>query len=325
MAIIVVTDPNQVVSVKNGDTVVLNLADGESVTIVAANPGVRNFKIDYGDDETTDNIAIVDLDTFSADNLQILTSGYDSADRLTLDGASNQSIDPQNLNVVSFDYGDGLSGTAKILDPRERDLTIDPPPIIICFAEGTTIDTDLGPVPVESLGVGAMVHTEDHGLQPVRWVGRTSLGRERLAAFPHMRPIRIRAGAMGGGLPWRDLVVSPQHRIKLSDWRAQLLFGEADVLAPAKALVDGVNVVEDPTDSVTYYHLLFDRHEIIRSNGLLTESLHPGDMAMIAMLDSHDGDVTNIFAEAAEDLARRPTARRALRVFEGKAARGYAA
>ena len=76
---------------------------------------------------------------------------------------------------------------------------------------------------------------------------------------------------------------------------------------------------------MTYYHLLFDRHEIIRSNGLLTESLHPGDMAMIAMLDTHEGDLENIFGEPEEAVRARPTARRVLKVFEGRAARGYAA
>jgi hypothetical protein len=77
------------------------------------------------------------------------------------------------------------------------------------------------------------------------------------------------------------LRVSPQHRLALADTRAELWFGAPDVLVPAALLVDGARVAIDlDCGEVTYHHLLFDRHEIVVSNGLPSESLHPGDVAL---------------------------------------------
>jgi len=57
-------------------------------------------------------------------------------------------------------------------------------------------------------------------------------GRGRLA------PVRLRPGVLTG--LERDLVVSPQHRVMFNGYRAELLFGEREVLVPARHLVDGV-------------------------------------------------------------------------------------
>ena len=58
---------------------------------------------------------------------------------------------------------------------------------------------------------------------------------------------------------------------------ASLLFGESEVLVKAKDLVNDTTVRPRADGRpVTYLHLLFDRHEIIRGNGLDSESYHPG-------------------------------------------------
>ncbi|MBT8454588.1 MAG: Hint domain-containing protein [Alphaproteobacteria bacterium] len=329
MAIIVVTDTTpQPIEVKNGDKVVIDIAGGGDVLIVAANPNVRRFTIEFEDDAQTDT-AIVDLSTFQGADLHIDVRDYNETDTISLLGAQNGTIEPGNLDEYQFDYvgadGNTYSGFVRAKDVGERDLTTDPPPIIICFAAGTIIDTDLGPTPIEALSPGDLVVTQNNGLQPIRWIGSRRLDARELALAPTLRPIRIRAGALGADRPFRDLLVSPEHRIKLGDWRAELLFGEAEVLAAAKTLVDGTSVVVDPVESVTYYHLLFDGHEIVRSNGLLSESLHPGDMALMALDDAARDEITNLFADLPVDLTERPTARRVLRRYEARAARGYAA
>ncbi|MDT9702188.1 Hint domain-containing protein, partial [Streptomyces sp. P17] len=96
----------------------------------------------------------------------------------------------------------------------------------------------------------------------------TATDAAALAANPHLRPVRIRAGALGAGVPARDLVVSPQHRVLLRSGIARRMFGASEVLVAAKQLLalDGVELASD-LDSVTYVHFLFDRHQIVQSEG----------------------------------------------------------
>lgn len=148
----------------------------------------------------------------------------------------------------------------------------DPP----CFTPGTLIDTASGPRPVETLLPGDLVRTRDNGLQPLRWTGRLRLSAADLLAHPRHLPVRIRAGALGPGLPARPLTLSPQHRLLIGGWRAEILFGEVEVLVPALALVGEMAArAADLPGGVVYLHLLFDRHEIIRAEGAEVESLLP--------------------------------------------------
>jgi hypothetical protein len=106
---------------------------------------------------------------------------------------------------------------------------------------------------------------------PVRWIGRR---RIEAASHPQpatIRPIRIRRDAVGPGQPHRDLLVSPDHAVYLDD-----------VLIPAKLLVNGMTIVQDDRFSrVEYVHVELDRHAILISEGLPTESyLDTGNRAI---------------------------------------------
>lgn len=136
-----------------------------------------------------------------------------------------------------------------------------------CFTTGTLIETDRGPVPVEALRAGALVRTMDHGLQPLRAVMFRTVPAEGALA-----PIRFAAGALGNT---RALTVSPQHRMVIADWRADVFFGESEVFVAAKHLVNGTTVCRVPGGVVTYFHLLFDRHEVVFSEGVPSESHLP--------------------------------------------------
>ena len=94
--------------------------------------------------------------------------------------------------------------------------------VIICFTEGTRISTPHGQRNIETLGIGDEVLTLDNGVQRIRWIGRRTV-----PAVGKLAPVRIKAGAFENA---RDLLVSPQHRMLLDGWRAQLLFGEEQVL-----------------------------------------------------------------------------------------------
>ncbi|MBK5932670.1 Hint domain-containing protein [Rhodovulum imhoffii] len=190
--------------------------------------------------------------------------------------------------VASFNVVEGQTYTLKIVVADIVDRKFDSALMvgsgavkIVCFTEGTMIQTRSGPVAVEDLSPGDMVLTKDRGYQPLRWSGATRLSAGRLSANPHLRAIRIRAGALGAGMPGQDLTVSPQHRVLVRSRIAERMFTATEVLVPAKALLplEGVEVVDDGAE-VSYFHLLFDQHEIIFANGAETESLYLGETAL---------------------------------------------
>lgn len=150
-----------------------------------------------------------------------------------------------------------------------------------CFTADTLIETDRGLLRALDLRAGDLVLTLDHGYQPVRWSCSRSLDGLQLALSPHLRPIRIRAGALGNESPARDLIVSPQHRVLVRSKIAQRMFGADEVLVAAKQLLahDGVEIADDLT-GVVYVHFLCERHELIYSEDALTESLYPGQEAL---------------------------------------------
>lgn len=181
---------------------------------------------------------------------------------------------------------------------------------VTCFAAGTLIETEVAPVPVERLEVGMFVLTRDDGMQPVRWVGCRLLDRAALSAAPHLRPIRVRKGALGRGLPSSDLLVSPQHRMLVCSDIAERMFGAREVLVAAKQLLelDGIELADD-VDEVRYCHFIFDRHQIVLSNGAPTESLFTGPEALRSVGPAARAELFEIFPELLDADAERPAAR----------------
>lgn len=166
----------------------------------------------------------------------------------------------------------------------------------ICFAAGTRITTPRGPVAVETLAVGDLVMTLDHGPRPVRWIGRT-LKTWRKDPDPD-KPIAINAGALGPDLPHRDLMVSPQHRLLLRTGDG------SEVLTPAKALCDQSGVRQKiGCRKVTYVHVMLSRHAVLEAEGVLSESFFPGPYALMA-LSPADRRLVEQIAGARYDGAR---------------------
>ncbi|MGL5008589.1 MAG: Hint domain-containing protein, partial [Paracoccaceae bacterium] len=155
--------------------------------------------------------------------------------------------------------------------------------VVPCFTPGTLVETDAGSRPVETLLTSDRVLTRDHGYQPLRWIARRDLAAADLRATPKLNPVLIRAGAMGQGLPTADMLVSPQHRMLLTHPRAEMMFGEREVLVAAIHLVGRPGISRTRPDKIAYIHLMCDQHEIIRANGCWTESYQPGVMTMQSM------------------------------------------
>lgn len=164
-----------------------------------------------------------------------------------------------------------------------------------CFVAGTMISTPGGRVAIEALKVGDLVSTLDSGDQPIRWIGR-----RRVGGLGEFAPVRIAAGVLGNDRP---LLVSPQHRVLISGWRAELHFGELEVLVPAVGLLGMPGVTRAPARSVLYLHFLFDRHEIVAAEGCKTESLLPG-ATILAGDDDLRREIAALFPELGSATAR---------------------
>lgn len=178
---------------------------------------------------------------------------------------------------------------------------------VVCFAEGTLIETREGKVKIEELRVGSEVFTLDSGYQKILWIGAQTLTADRLSQHPHLRPIRIHAGALGVGMPARDLVVSPQHRILAKSKLVERMFKKNEILIAAKHLlpVPGVEVAMD-MQTVTYWHFLFDRHQIVLSNGVPTESLFTGPEALKSVSSDARREILAIFPELGSASPKNP-------------------
>jgi hypothetical protein len=165
---------------------------------------------------------------------------------------------------------------------------------------GTLIATADGDVLVEDLKVGDLVETLDHGQQPLRWVGQRHLDALELTENANLRPIRIRKDVVSAGEGVGDLIVSPQHRILIASKVAQRMFGNTEVLVPAKQLlaIEGVQIADDLED-VTYFHILFDQHEMVYANGVPSESLHLGPMAQRSLTPAGREEIHALFPEVA--------------------------
>lgn len=157
----------------------------------------------------------------------------------------------------------------------------------VCFCSGTRIMTKAGEVPVDDLKNGDMVLTADRGFQRLSWVGHSRLSTRNGEDPTRQCPVLIRRGALGSGLPNRDLYVSRQHRVLLASRIARRMFGVDEVFLPAFRLC-GCPGIELATwmSRVDYYHLLFEEHEVVYAEGAPTESLFPGPEAL-AMVSSH--------------------------------------
>lgn len=193
---------------------------------------------------------------------------------------------------------------------------------LICFARGTLIRCPAGERPIEALRAGDPVLTRDHGVQPIRWIASRRLGPAELAAFPRLRPVLIRRDALGAGIPDRDLRVSPQHRILLRSHVAQKLFGTPEVLAAAKQLlqIPGLDIDTNAAE-VEYFHMLFERHEIVWSNGAETESLYTGKQALLGIGPAALEEIFTLFPEL-RDQTEPPAGARKL--LSGRMARKLA-
>ncbi len=238
------------------------------------------------------------------------------------------SVEPGGSMVITEtgpdSNGNGIDGFVTYYDAEGNETGVlnfqEIEEIIPCFTPGTLIATPRGERLVEDLRVGDQVITRDNGIQEIRWAGTKKLGWRDFMLAEHLQPVLIRAGALGGGLPERDMLVSPNHRVLVANDRTALYFEEREVLVAAKHLVDNKGISRVQSMGAAYIHFMFDHHEVVLSNGAWTESFQHGDYSLKGVGNAQRSEILELFPELAqtEGLQDYAAARRTLKKHEAR-------
>jgi Ca2+-binding RTX toxin-like protein len=296
------------------------LNGGEGDDVLLGGSGNDTFDGGEGDDTMTGGADRDDFVNVNAGDVVDGSESGDDFDTLDLTGSAPEgghlevTLDPSNAEngVVDYFNEDGTDAGQLVFSNIEN--------VIPCFTPGTLIATPKGERKVEDLEVGDRIITRDNGMQEIRWVGCRDMPGEELVAKEHLRPVLIQQGALGEGLPERDMMVSPQHRVLVANDKTALYFEEREVLVAAKHLtdLDGIDVVE--VSHTSYIHIMFDQHEVVLSDGIWTESFQPGDMSLAGVGDSSREEILELFPELAtrEGIEAYAAARKSLKKHEAK-------
>ena len=294
------------------DTLVGGIGDD----ILLGGAGNDTFELGSGEDAAFGGD---DADTFrDVDARDFIDGGEGGNDFDTLDLTNGGRLSvvfdaPGSENgTVRFLEDDGtLKGTARFVNIEN---------VIPCFTPEALVETATGLRRAEDLRAGDRVLTRDNGFQEIRWACASPLTASELSRRPHLRPVRIRAGALGGGLPERDMLVSPNHRMLISGPETALYFAEPEVLVAAKFLVNGTGVTRVEVGAVNYIHFMFDRHEVVRADGAWSESFQPGDYTLAAIDQDQRQEILALFPDLAsvEGLDAYHAARLSLRRSEAQ-------
>ena len=136
-----------------------------------------------------------------------------------------------------------------------------------CYCPGTLIATDKGEVAVEHLKIGDRVLTMAGQAKPIKWIGRRSYSGRFVLGRQDIFPVCLKAGCLDDNLPKRDLWISPHHAMYLEG-----------ILIEAKDLINGVSIVQaESVETVEYFHIELESHDVIIAEGSLSESFIDDD------------------------------------------------
>lgn len=286
-----------------GDSVQTQMVAIEDSTYVDPN-GARNLDVLANDVDTTGGTL-----TITHINGQPVVVGS----TITLNTGQTVTLNADGtITIVGDGDVEDYNFTYTVTNGTNDDVGFVNVSSIPCFVAGTMILTGDGEKPVEQIEPGDLVITRDEGPCPVRWAGS-----RQVRATGDLAPIHIRAGTFGAH---GELLLSPQHRILVRDALAELLFGEDEVLVAAKDLLNDRSVTRRCGGHVTYVHLMFDRHQVIYSEGLPTESFLPGPQTTRLFEKPVVDEICTIFPDLnpATGAGYSGAVRRTLRHFEAQ-------
>ncbi len=146
------------------------------------------------------------------------------------------------------------------------------------FTHGSLIQTTMGPVAVEDLQPGDMVHTSTGEPAEVIWIGTTTFSPADSGKRTPL--IRIMPDSLGQSRPDRSLTVGPGARILHTPPALRAIADGKQLFTPASRFVDGVNVIEvTPPTPTRLFHICLSRHAAINVDGIEMETYHPGTQA----------------------------------------------
>ncbi|WAP69564.1 Hint domain-containing protein [Jiella pelagia] len=247
-------------------------ANGDGTYDVVNNVGGFNTALTDIDDGGDNPLILgdVDPDVFQITNGNQFTyvAALQNGDGFIASWNSGGSLYAFQYNTY---YGVGATLTAV-----DQDFAIQ------CFTTGTRIETTIGPVAIERLAVGDVAVTASGGERKIVWIGQRTIACS--GEYWHMAPVRVRANAFGAGVPERDVFLSPGHPVLVRQ-------NGVEVLVPIMNLINGTTIERTQMQSVTYWHIELDQHDVLLADGLPAESFF--DMGSRAWFDN---DLDNVLA-----------------------------
>jgi len=266
---------NDTIFAGNGDD---SISGGIGSDSLDGQVGDDFFNVGDGDDY----FQLVELGEASGAGASIFIQGNEG-DETTGDTLNLDTLGDRNDIVYSNtdDAASDLSGTLTLEDGTL--LTFEKIEKIICFTRGTIIDTPFGPRAVETLKAGDLVTTRDTGPQPIAWTrSRTT------PCTPATTPIQFEMGSIDGlSAP---LKISPQHKMLVSHFACDLLFGQNIVFCTAQHMLND-RIKRVAQKIVTYVHITLDTHQMITANGVETESFLSGPEGLKARYNASKADL----------------------------------
>jgi len=276
------------------------LDGGTGADTLTGGAGQDEFKVDAGD-----TVADFDIDEDKIDLDDIYN--FDTLARWNEENPTNSFSNPLQWLKSDQAGNDGLTGLDTDADPinlmnngafiNASDLTQENTGVV-CYGAATRIETIEGPKAIERLKPGDLVKTGGNGHRPIRWIGGRTIFYAELQAHPNLVPIRIKAGAMGKGLPKRDLIVSQHHRMVVSSDLSSAETGVKEIFISAKDLigVPGIEIAIDLTE-ITYWHFICDQHQVVFAEGAASESLYTGPEALKMLGAEARAEIYQIFPQ----------------------------
>ena len=152
-----------------------------------------------------------------------------------------------------------------------------------CFARGTQVLTREGYRPIETLAVGDEVAVRFEGFAPIKAMISHTLNSVsgKWDGNQWNLPVLIRRGALGKNTPAADLCLTALHTVYVDGF----LMNVGD-------LVNGTSIVfaaADGQDTLDFFNIELDRHDILDAQGASCESLYKAGTERCAPLLGFDG------------------------------------
>ena len=175
------------------------------------------------------------------------------------------------------------------------------------FAQGALVATPKGPIAIEDLQPGDMVHTTSGEPAPILWIGASVFSANQ--GDKRTPLVRIMADSFGLTRPSSFVTVGPSARILQTPPQLRHLMKDAPLLTPARAFVDTVNVIEVyPPTPVRLFHICLPRHAAVDVGGIAMETFHPGQALLRSATHTQRDFVLSLFSHVSHSSEFGPLA-----------------